>query len=1080
MSNNFFQVFISVLIFSIYVEARIISTSDSITFYPDSIYIQLNNKFIIESSLKISLNDSIIKPKNIFPIEGKISLNEMPNSSLLVIQYDYLHDPLPLVIGPKWKNLPILDSLVSYEKTEKYFKEEYVPKDDYTLYSSGSFFRSLALSPYGGSDFQGGVQMEINGTLLNNINISGVLTDQNFPLQDEGSTRDLEDFDNIFLKIYHPNFLVDAGDIEYNYSDKFNNISRKLEGLKNKFKFNKWSGTSVYANSKGQFHYIEIKGRDGDQGPYQLIGRDGSRDIAILSGTEKVWANGKRLKRGQNYDYTIDYSLSVIYFTPKIMIDFDTDVFVEYQYSDFEYQKGLRGLTLKNNIGNYGYLSFGFFNEFDQYNENDLESQNFNPFSTNDSSLVTINMARIDSSGDYVLQDFLYVYDPLITEDNLLRYNVQFTLDPMGNYQRKISEEGKMFYQYISDEEKGLYSELYSPYKTITSPRSLQFGKAQLSVKINEYLSIQGQFSGSRKNSNIISGNNLSNGLSYVLNIELDTLEFDLFKLKFSYKSQERGDEYSPLGREQAVMQTRLWNLDNILVSNSKEDSFQSQFTIKKFGISNFEYAGLSYKNISLTRYRFNQIFLHKNFSNSFLDFTYVDNFRENFYRALVKIERNGSRISPNATFSYEENNLTHRYQKNGIGLKLNSNNTNIETGFDLRIDEDYMNENNWSIISNDFVAYTDINSRSEKGWNKSIIYKKRIKNSDKNQNYNYSLLDLSLSWKNRISPFSFDLDFRQEETLSQNRTVVYEYIGPGLGNYRYDSELNTYISDLNGDHISYSINIGERRPGTVFLGSQNFVIDFSKSEFFPSLIIRSRTNQEYRGKDFNALNIWNSNISDTNITKSFLFSRNEIMLSKNRSTMIWFQYKKNLEGYDPRGNNIKIDREAGMEQVFKLFKNSSVKNKIDIHNYYIDSKVYSSRNRGVHGLWNDIMWQKKLNNNFDFVLGLVFGIDKGEIYEKPFSAKALGIKNNFTYYINKNGRIQTEIIFVKVGEVNNYESLPPEALKGYAFGQSVRTNSRIQYVFNQTLSFNLNFNTINDSRYKNLMTLQGEFRAYF
>ena len=41
--------------------------------------------------------------------------------------------------------------------------------------------------------------MEINGIILDNINISGVLTDQNIPIQDEGITRDLEDFDNIFL-----------------------------------------------------------------------------------------------------------------------------------------------------------------------------------------------------------------------------------------------------------------------------------------------------------------------------------------------------------------------------------------------------------------------------------------------------------------------------------------------------------------------------------------------------------------------------------------------------------------------------------------------------------------------------------------------------------------------------------------------------------------------------------------------------------------------------------------------------------------------------------------------------------------
>ena len=91
-----------------------------------------------------------------------------------------------------------------------------------------------------------------------NINISGVLTDQNFPLQEEGNTQNLKDFDNVFLKVQHPNIELHAGDIDFTYSDKFNTINRKIEGLKNEYQFKKCYGSSVYSNSKGQFHYIQI------------------------------------------------------------------------------------------------------------------------------------------------------------------------------------------------------------------------------------------------------------------------------------------------------------------------------------------------------------------------------------------------------------------------------------------------------------------------------------------------------------------------------------------------------------------------------------------------------------------------------------------------------------------------------------------------------------------------------------------------------------------------------------------------------------------------------------------------------
>ena len=259
--------------------------------------------------------------------------------------------------------------------------------------------------------------------------------------------------------------------------------------------------------------------------------------------------------------------------------------------------------------------------------------------------------------------------------------------------------------------------------------------------------------------------------------------------------------------------------------------------------------------------------------------------------------------------------------------------------------------DNNWSIISNDIIGYTDLSRNSKNGWKKDLTYKKRIKSSD--INFNYSLLDLTLSWKNRKSPLSCYIDLKKEETLTQNRTVIYEYIGPGLGNYRYDIDLNTYIFDLNGDHISYSINIGNREPKTIFLGSQRFTIDLSKNDFFPSLYISSQINQEFRGKNFEFHKIGETNISDASISKSLFFTRNEITLLNGRLAKIWFQFKKDLEGYDPRGNNIYIKKEVGIENVLKVDENSSIKNNIDYHDFFIDSKIYPTRKRELmaHGI---------------------------------------------------------------------------------------------------------------------------------
>ena len=986
MSGNNFKLASLVLFFPILIKSMTVSVEDSIIYDSDFKYIKLNNDFIIESTLKITLKDSVINPIYVVPIEGKIFLNNIPENSLLIIKYDCLKNNIPKIVGPKWKNFPSLESVNTSKKNKDHPNKGSVLDTNETIFSSGSFFRSLSLSPLGGSDFQGGIQMEINGRILKNINISGILTDQNFPLQEEGNTQDLKDFDNIFLKVQHPNIELDAGDIDFKYSDKFTVINRKLEGLKNEFQFNKWSGSSVYANSKGKFHFIQIKGRDGDQGPYQLIGKNGNRDIAILSGTEQVWVNGEKAIRGQNNDYTIDYSLSEIYFTTKKLIDFDTDIFIEYQYSDFEYQRGLRGFTLRNNIGSSSYLSFGFFDEFDQLNQIDLENEKLNVFFNNDISEVTLSTALPDLTGDYIFLDSIYVYDPYNTNDNFSRYQIRFVSDPEGKYLRKISEENKMYYENIGDSDISEFEELYSPFRTITSPVSKQFGKAQFNLNINKHLRIEGQLSGSRHNKNIIGNFNSLNGISHFVNIHLDSIDLDLIKLKLAYKNQKRGMDYSPLGREQEVMKTRLWNLDRILLKNSDEQYLQTQFRIQKIGISNLEFAELAYDDKSLKRFRFSHNLSHINYNKSFIDFTFVDNTKEHFYRSLFNFERNGTRLSPNISFISEQHNLDHRFQKTGVGLKIKSNNSYIGSGIENRIDEEYEVGNNWSFISKDLIAYTDISSNPEDGWRKNISFKKRIKKSNANQNYNYSLFDLDFSWKNRKSPFTSFINLKKEENLTQNRAVIYEYIGPGLGNYRYDTDLNAYIHDLNGDHVSFTINLGKRTPKTNFLGFQRFKFELFENNIFPAMIIKSQNSQEFRGKEFSLIKIGETKIINTDISKSFLFSRNEIILPNSKLAMIWLQYKKNLEGHDPRGNNIKIDKEIGMEKILKFSANSSLKNKINFHEYFIDSKVYPERKRDIIGFWNDLAWQIKLKNKIDLVFGFISGADKGEIYGKSFN----------------------------------------------------------------------------------------------
>ncbi len=282
-------------------------------------------------------------------------MNRILLTGIYHTSYNYFNQPLPIKIGPFYESLPKLDSLLVISRDSSNvvsISHKRVIQDEISsLATTGTVYRNLTLSPLGGSDFSGGLQLQLQGKLSNDITVSGVLSDQSLPIQPEGTTQALEEIDKVYLHVSHPVFQIMAGDIDYNLnSGKYLIVNRKLEGIKNTFEFDNWSGQSALAGTKGRYHKLSFKGTDGSQGPYSLTSETGSNDIIVLAGTEKVHLNGEQLKRGENFDYIIDYSIGEITFTPRRLIDFDSDIYIEYQYSDFQYNRNVLSASVYREV----------------------------------------------------------------------------------------------------------------------------------------------------------------------------------------------------------------------------------------------------------------------------------------------------------------------------------------------------------------------------------------------------------------------------------------------------------------------------------------------------------------------------------------------------------------------------------------------------------------------------------------------------------------------------------------------------------------------------------------------------------
>ena len=86
-----------------------ISSIDTVLYTENNPSIYLRHKFIMQSSLQIHGEYSMITPEFVDPIEGKVILNDSLNTQRLIIKYDYLIKGLPTVIEPQWTLLDNLD-----------------------------------------------------------------------------------------------------------------------------------------------------------------------------------------------------------------------------------------------------------------------------------------------------------------------------------------------------------------------------------------------------------------------------------------------------------------------------------------------------------------------------------------------------------------------------------------------------------------------------------------------------------------------------------------------------------------------------------------------------------------------------------------------------------------------------------------------------------------------------------------------------------------------------------------------------------------------------------------------------------
>lgn len=240
---------------------------------------------------------------------------------------------------------------------------------------NGTYGRSLTIGNSQDVSLNSSFNLQLNGYILDSVRIEAAVTDNNIPIQPDGNTQQIQEFDRIYITFEKGKHKLTAGDYNLERPNSyFINFNKRVQGLMYQSEFpsnkkvqNKFGLSGSIA--KGQFARNIIFGIEGNQGPYKLTGNNGEQFFIVLANTEKVFIDGIQMERGEDRDYVINYNTGEITFMPRQLITKDKRIQFEFEYQDRNYLNTLVYAYDELQVGNKWNIRFNAYSNQDAKNQ---------------------------------------------------------------------------------------------------------------------------------------------------------------------------------------------------------------------------------------------------------------------------------------------------------------------------------------------------------------------------------------------------------------------------------------------------------------------------------------------------------------------------------------------------------------------------------------------------------------------------------------------------------------------------------------------------------------------------------------
>ena len=899
---------------------------DSVSINPSRFLVKTKTNIVIDSSkYSVDFSKSIL-----------IFNDEIESDSLIINYLRY-----PDYITKTYKQLDesiIVENTNSvqrlYKLNQSTLKNNFTPFDG--LNTSGSISRGVTVGNNQNSVLNSELDLQISGKLSDKVTLRASIQDANIPLQENGYSQRLDEFDQVFIEVFSKDWNIRAGDIDLqNNNSYFGSFTKRVQGLSVNVNLVKEdSKTNLFASGamvRGQFTTSKFTAQEGNQGPYKLRGPSNELYVLIVSGSETVYVNGIAIERGEDKDYIIDYNAGEIIFNSTFPITSEMRITVDYQYSERNYSRfivygGGAYETEKLKLGVSVYSETDAKNQPLQQN---LSSEQVEILANagDDKSLM---IAPSDVLESYSENRILYRKELINNEEvfvfsndpNDELYSVKFTLVGLNQADYIISNTNAItnIFEYV-EPVNGISQGSYAPIVQLIAPTQLQVAIVNGTYKPTEKTDIYFEVAGSKNDQNLFSSLDDANndGFAGKVKVNQHIIKNDsLWNLKAFFDADIIQENFKTIQRLYYAEFNRDWNLENP-IGNQNLLSSGLELLHPEKGLATYKYEHLGFsENFNGNRHnlfanlqlgKFN-IFTLSSILTSEGEFS-TSKFFRTFNRLTYSFNKQwiGTKLASenNKQKDVLTNDLINLSQKfsayevfYGVG---DSTNVFVEAGYKYRVNDslranrlERVNRSNTYYLKSKLIQNANtnlgvyINYRTLKHEEQNI---KDDQSLNSRINYNQNLFKQIIQWNTIFETNSGSLPL-------QNFTYI--QVDPGKGTYTWIDYNNNGIQELNEFEVAQFQDQGEyirvllpnqvfvkthqnRLSQTLTINPQQWSVEESKSKKFwshfynqTSYLIDRKTRRD--GNNFNLNPFATDSDNQLALNKSF---RNVLFLNRGK-----------------------------------------------------------------------------------------------------------------------------------------------------------------------------------------------------